>query len=125
MYRAPLLTTMLLTACVEPLTGEATSDDGVFFVALEDDGLPVRSGKPVLTLRLERDGAPWQGADLGLRAVMPAHDHKVAVPCGLGEIAPGRWQAEIGLDMSGMWTLEVAASDEQEADAAALRVDVL
>lgn len=124
MYRAFGVATMLLCACEAPLTGEAVSEQGVFFVALEDDGLPVRSGKPVLNLRLERDGAPWTGADLGLIAVMPAHDHRTAVPCRIAEVADGLWQAEIALDMSGLWTLDVHAADEDDADAAHLRVDV-
>jgi hypothetical protein len=124
MYRALVLATILLLACQAPLTGEATSDDGVFFVALHDDGLPIRSGKPLLTLTLLRDGSPWVGADLGLSAVMPAHDHRTAVPCRLEEVTDGVWQAEIGLDMSGMWTLDVQAADETEADAAHLRIDV-
>ncbi|MCB9637249.1 MAG: efflux RND transporter periplasmic adaptor subunit [Sandaracinus sp.] len=98
----------------EPLPSEPTYDTtvsaGPFSLGLELQPDPPRQNGNVLHLRVtDADGDAVEGADLGVRYVMPAMGsmQEMRGEADVEDEGDGRYTAEFDLPMAGSWTLEI------------------
>lgn len=107
-----LLAALALAGC----GGGQSARQGGLAATLETRPDPPLSGRTsTLVVRLERSGAPLDGARVSISQQMAGMDHTGEPTVAVSAVSAGRYEARTTFSMGGRWILRVTVTDRQRA----------